>query len=126
LTFIHVDLKARTLTDTPIRVALKRRYNCFKLVGDFIYAGTEQGDVLKIDYEKMAALQSCPSNKPFVGAVTAIVGNQQNNIIVSTTAGRIYMIRTDTMTPVSSNEVQANTGASCATATTSALQLGPA
>ncbi|CAL5993707.1 WD40_repeat protein [Hexamita inflata] len=126
LTFVSVDLKGRTLSDNPVRVPIRRRYSCFKLVGDFVYGGTEQGDVLKIDFQKQTALQSCPSKKPFVGAVTSIVGNDQNNVICSTTAGRVYLIRTDTMTPVSSNEIATQTGASQATATTSALQLSAA
>ena len=126
LTFVEVDLKARTLADVPARVQLQRRFNCFTRIGDFVYAGTEQGDVVKIDLNSRSPVQSCPAGRPFAGAVTALVGNDQDNLICATTAGRFYLVRTDAMVPVASAEVECQTGAGSATATTSALQLGPA
>lgn len=126
LTFVEVDLKARTLADVPARVQLQRRFNCFTRVGDFVYAGTEQGDLIKIDIHSRSPLQSCPAGRPFAGAVTALVGNDQENVICATTAGKFYLVRTDAMVPVASAEVECQTGAGSATATTSALQLGPA
>lgn len=41
MTFVEVDLRARTLADVPARVQLQRRFNCFARVDDFVYAGTE-------------------------------------------------------------------------------------
>lgn len=96
------------------------------MIGDFVYAGTEQGDVIKIDPARQTALQACPSKKPFAGVVTSLARNDQDNLLVSTTAGKVYLIRTDSMTPVQQNEIQSTTGGSQATATTSALQVGSA
>lgn len=126
LNFLGVDLASRQLSDSPVRIPLRRKITCMRLVGDYVYAGTEQGDVIKIDPAKQTALQACPSKKPFAGVVTAIAENDVQNIVVSTSAGRVYLIRTDAMTPVQQNEVQAATGGSQATATTSALQTGSA
>ena len=56
LSFVHIDLIGRQITDTPVRIPLRRRFNCFSLVNGLVYAGTEQGDVMQIDPEKMVAL----------------------------------------------------------------------
>lgn len=75
LNFITVNLRARTLSDIPVRLPLRRKINCMELVDGYLYAGTEQGDVIKIEPERMVGLQSCPAKKPFPGAVTSIASN---------------------------------------------------
>lgn len=46
LTFVSVNLTGRQLSDTPVRIPLRRRFNCLSLINGLVYAGTEQGDVM--------------------------------------------------------------------------------
>ena len=100
LNFLCFDGLKRTISDNQVRIQLRRRFNCFHRVGGFLYAGTEQGDVIKIDFERQLAVSACPAKKPFPGAVSSIVSNDQGNLMVATTAGSVYLVRPDTMTPV--------------------------
>ncbi|KAH0570065.1 WD40 repeat protein [Spironucleus salmonicida] len=126
LNFLSFDGVKRSIFDNQVRLPLRRKFNCMKLIQGFVYAGTEQGDVIKIDPAKQTGLAACPAKKPFPGSVTSITENDQGNLIISTTAGSIYMIRTDTMQAVSCNELPSDTGVGSATSAYNSSALNTA
>jgi len=124
LCFYDLDLERRVFSENVVRLSVRRRITCFREIGSFLYAGTESGDVIKIDSARRQAVQIVPQKKPFPGAITSIVPNDQGNLIVSTTASHVYLIRADTMAPVTVNEVPAETGLRSASSANLATTVG--
>ncbi|TNJ26866.1 WD40 repeat protein [Giardia muris] len=109
LCFCDLDLAGRVFHDNPVRLPLRRKINCFRELDGLLYAGTESGDVIKIDPGRRVATQVVPAKKPFPGAVTAIVPNGCGNLLVSTSASKVYLVRADTMAPVAVNDLPGDT-----------------
>lgn len=109
LCFYELDIQGRVFRENPVRLPLRRKINCFREVDSLLYAGTESGDVIKIDPVRQVAMQVVPSKKPFPGAITSIVPNDNGNLLVSTSASKVYLVRADTMVPVSVNDLPADT-----------------
>lgn len=110
LAFYELDLQVRVFRETVVRLPLRRRLNCFLEAGGFLFAGTESGDVVKIDTARRVATQVVPTKKPFPGAVTALAANDSGNLIVATSASKVYLVRADNMVPITINDVPADTG----------------